>query len=150
MMRCPNLVWLICWKLRRAKSESPAVGRASPVQAYDFPSRTRESKWLTLASRAWQFSGGLKACWNKSAALPKSHREVVGFKRPQRASWGRFSLGPKRAARDAILTGEFSARLPLPMFRSKAYFHSRQLPACIHGASDACNERARETVGIGG
>ena len=62
-------------KFRRAKSEKPGQWPGfPPVQAYDFPSRTRESKCVTLASRAWQFSGGLKACRNKCAALPKSHK----------------------------------------------------------------------------
>jgi hypothetical protein len=66
------------------KSEARLVGRASPLNAYDFPSRSRESRVKTIAVRAWRFSGGLKADWKQMGISPErcrkvTRRKVVGF-----------------------------------------------------------------------
>jgi hypothetical protein len=79
------------------KSEARLVGRASPLNAYDFPSRSRESRVKTIAVRAWRFSGGLKADWKQMGISPERCRKVTGG-----GLWGSRSSSEAIARRKAL------------------------------------------------
>jgi len=57
------IVEILARPVRRAKSESPAAGPGFPRQAYDFPSRRRESECVNASLASVAILRRLKGMW---------------------------------------------------------------------------------------
>jgi hypothetical protein len=110
------------------KSEARLLGRASPVQAYDFPSRTRESKSIEVSRASvaiiGRLKGRLEAGGNKSASVAEKPQRGGVCRLPcpsprgeggaliQRAGWGAQNPHPSVASRSSSKAVAQSERAP--------------------------------------
>jgi hypothetical protein len=75
------IVEILARPLRRAKSESPAAGPGFPRQAYDFPSRRRESECVNASLASVAILRRLKGMWELVRRVTEKSQGEVRWRR---------------------------------------------------------------------